>query len=74
MAELTNTAENSSTQKMERILRGIMRYRNTSREQMVKEFKKVKDNPQVILLSPCRSRHIHRQDISFSCIPVYQLI
>lgn len=33
--------------KMERILRGIIRYRHTTREQMVKEFKQVKDNPQV---------------------------
>lgn len=32
---------------MERILRGIMRYRHTTREQMVKEFQQVKDNPQV---------------------------
>lgn len=32
---------------MERILRGIMRYRATTREQMVQEFKKVRDNPQV---------------------------
>lgn len=32
---------------MERILRGIMRYRHTTREQMVKEFQKVRDNPQV---------------------------
>lgn len=32
---------------MERILRGIMRYRNTTREQMVKEFQKVRDNPEV---------------------------
>ncbi|KAH8351163.1 hypothetical protein KR084_008502 [Drosophila pseudotakahashii] len=31
---------------MERILRGIMRYRNTTREQMVKEFQKVRDNPE----------------------------
>ncbi|KAG4077403.1 hypothetical protein HA402_009804 [Bradysia odoriphaga] len=31
---------------MERILRGIMRYRHTTREQMVKEFQKVRDNPQ----------------------------
>ncbi len=38
---------------MERILRGIMRYRHTTREQMVKEFQKVRDNPQVskILIS-----------------------
>lgn len=32
---------------MERILRGIMRYRHTTREQMVKEFQKVRDNPHV---------------------------
>lgn len=32
---------------MERILRGIMRYRNTTREQMVREFQKVRDNPEV---------------------------
>lgn len=31
---------------MERILRGIMRYRRTTREQMVKEFVQVKNNPQ----------------------------
>ncbi|XP_053960040.1 beta carbonic anhydrase 1 [Anastrepha ludens] len=31
---------------MERILRGIMRYRNTTREQMVKEFQKVRDHPE----------------------------
>lgn len=31
---------------MEKILRGIMRYRGTTREQMVKEFQQVKDNPQ----------------------------
>lgn len=36
---------------MERILRGVMRYRNTTREQMVKEFQKVRDNPQVSLIS-----------------------
>lgn len=32
---------------MERILRGIMRYRNTTREQMVREFQKVRDHPEV---------------------------
>lgn len=32
---------------MERILRGIMRYRHTTREQMVQEFRKVRDNPEV---------------------------
>lgn len=32
---------------MERILRGIMRYRHTTRDQMVQEFKKVRDNPEV---------------------------
>lgn len=32
---------------MERILRGIMRYRHTTREQMVKEFRQVRDNPHV---------------------------
>ncbi|CAD7092975.1 unnamed protein product [Hermetia illucens] len=31
---------------MERILRGIMRYRNSSRIQMVKEFQYVRDNPE----------------------------
>ncbi|XP_049286608.1 beta carbonic anhydrase 1 [Anopheles funestus] len=31
---------------MERILRGVMRYRHTTREQMVQEFRKVRDNPQ----------------------------
>uniref|UniRef100_A0A336LUC9 Carbonic anhydrase n=1 Tax=Culicoides sonorensis TaxID=179676 RepID=A0A336LUC9_CULSO len=30
---------------MNQILKGIMRYRGTTREQMVQEFKKVKDNP-----------------------------
>lgn len=30
---------------MDRILRGVMRYRSTTREQMVKEFQKVRDNP-----------------------------
>ncbi|XP_055603900.1 beta carbonic anhydrase 1 [Uranotaenia lowii] len=30
---------------MERILRGVMRYRGTTREQMVKEFQQVRDNP-----------------------------
>lgn len=33
--------------KMERILRGIMRYRHTTREQMVKEFVQVKNDPHV---------------------------
>lgn len=32
---------------MERIIRGIMRYRITTREQMVKEFVQVKNNPHV---------------------------
>lgn len=32
---------------MDRILKGVMRYRGTTREQMVKEFKHVKDNPHV---------------------------
>lgn len=32
---------------MDRILRGVMRYRGSTREQMVKEFKHVKDNPHV---------------------------
>lgn len=32
---------------MERIIRGIMRYRHTTREQMVQEFVKVKNNPHV---------------------------
>jgi carbonic anhydrase len=32
---------------MEKILRGIMRYRQTTRDIMVKEFKQVKDNPKV---------------------------
>lgn len=32
---------------MERIIRGIMRYRHTTREQMVKEFIQVKNNPHV---------------------------
>lgn len=32
---------------MERIIRGIMRYRTTTREQMVKEFIQVKNNPEV---------------------------
>lgn len=32
---------------MERIIRGIMRYRNTTREQMVQEFIQVKNNPHV---------------------------
>lgn len=40
---------------MERILRGIMRYRNTTREQMVKEFQKVRDNPEVSERSSTRS-------------------
>jgi len=31
---------------MERILRGIMRYRNTTRADMVREFQKVRDNPE----------------------------
>lgn len=30
---------------MDRILRGIMRYRNTTRASMVKEFEQVRDNP-----------------------------
>lgn len=34
---------------MERIIRGIMRYRNTTREQMVQEFIKVKNDPHVSL-------------------------
>lgn len=33
--------------RMDRILKGVMRYRGTTREQMVKEFKQVKDNPHV---------------------------
>lgn len=32
--------------RMERILRGIMRYRHTTRLDMVKEFQKVRDNPE----------------------------
>lgn len=32
---------------MEKILRGIMRYKNTTRAQMVKEFQQVRDNPHV---------------------------
>lgn len=32
---------------MEKILRGVMRYRHSTREQMVKEFQKVRDNPKV---------------------------
>lgn len=35
---------------MDRILKGVMRYRGTTREQMVKEFKQVKDNPHVSLI------------------------
>lgn len=35
---------------MERIIRGIMRYRNTTREQMVQEFIKVKNDPHVSVL------------------------
>lgn len=31
---------------MERILRGIMRYRHTTRAEMVREFQKVRDNPE----------------------------
>ncbi|CAO1414859.1 unnamed protein product [Diamesa serratosioi] len=31
---------------MERILRGIMRYRHTTKAEMVKEFQKVRDNPE----------------------------
>lgn len=50
---------------MERILRGIMRYRNTTREQMVREFQKVRDHPEVcsslyvviILYNECIIRH-----------------
>lgn len=36
---------------MERIIRGIMRYRHTTREQMVQEFIKVKNDPHVSLLN-----------------------
>lgn len=32
---------------MDRILRGIMRYRSVKKEQMVKQFVQVKDNPTV---------------------------
>lgn len=32
---------------MDRIIRGIMRYRHTTREQMVKEFVNVKNDPHV---------------------------
>lgn len=35
---------------MERILRGVMRYRNTTRAQMVKEFQKVRDHPEVRII------------------------
>lgn len=43
---------------MERIIRGIMRYRHTTREQMVKEFVQVKNNPHVS--RPCmHSKRIH---------------
>lgn len=42
---------------MERILRGIMRYRNTTREQMVKEFQKVRDHPEV---SGCTFESSHK--------------
>jgi len=45
---------------MERILRGIMRYRNTTREQMVKEFQKVRDNPEVSNTWVYRSRFRNR--------------
>lgn len=39
--------DNSKTAvKMERILRGIMRYRHTTRAEMVREFQKVRDNPE----------------------------
>lgn len=31
---------------MERILRGVMRYRHTTRLEMVKEFQRVRDNPE----------------------------
>lgn len=32
---------------MDRILKGIIRYRNVKKEKMVKQFKEVKDNPTV---------------------------
>lgn len=32
---------------MDRILKGIMRYRGSTMKQMVEEFRQVKDNPQV---------------------------
>lgn len=36
---------------MDRILRGIMRYRETVREGMVKQFIQVRDTPEVTLIS-----------------------
>lgn len=36
---------------MDRILRGIMNYRNTKMKEMVQEFQKVRDNPQVFPFS-----------------------
>lgn len=35
--------------KMDRILRGIMKYRQCHREGMVKQFEQVRDNPEVSL-------------------------
>ncbi|XP_037897060.1 beta carbonic anhydrase 1-like [Glossina fuscipes] len=45
---------------MERILRGIMRYRNTTREQTVKEFQRVRDNlePKAVFFTRMDSRMI----------------
>lgn len=35
---------------MDRILKGIMRYRNVKKEKMVEQFKQVKNNPTVCII------------------------
>lgn len=37
---------------MDKLLKGIMKYRCTARDQMVKQFEQVRDNPKVINCFP----------------------
>lgn len=59
---------------MEKILRGVMRYRHTTREQMVKEFQKVRDNPKVStfffsLFTNCVIKILHA--LLYACFHTY---
>lgn len=58
---------------MEKILRGVMRYRHSTREQMVKEFQKVRDNPKVstfFLISNCVIKILHA--LLYACMEKYE--